>query len=352
LYLVSLLYGGVVKSRAAAYAAGVLKSERLPCKVMSIGNLTVGGTGKTPMTIYVADLLQQMGMRVAIVSRGYRGGAEKTGGIVSDGRRMRLSAAMAGDEPFMMAQRLEGIPVLVGAKRSVAGNLALATFAPDVLVLDDAFQHLRLQRDLDLVLLDEKRPLGNRHLIPRGPLREPVSALGRGDAFVLTRSGIAIGAAPPKPAAPLAGLLRGRPVFHSRHVPRIRRIVRGGDSPQGLDAGSLEAQGPEGLTGRRVFGFCGLARNDAFRATLAGLGCDLVGFRGFVDHHAYTARDLEGVLRAARGQGTELMVTTEKDFVRMALPPGFPLDLVVMGIDIDLLDARGFADFLSARLCR
>ncbi len=188
LFVISLLYGGVVKLREFFYKKKMLKSERLPCKVISVGNVTVGGTGKTPMTIYVAELLNRLGYKVAILSRGYKGGAEKTGGIVSDGRTIFMEPDMSGDEPFMLAAKLKNTPVIVGKNRFEAGMLAIKKFKPDIIVLDDAFQHLKLVRDINLVLSDCRRPFGNTHMLPRGTLREPLSALLRGDAFILTRS--------------------------------------------------------------------------------------------------------------------------------------------------------------------
>ena len=190
LFAISVGYGGIVRLRETLYKKGLLQSKRLPCPVISIGNITVGGSGKTPMTIYVAELIKHLGYGVAIISRGYKGQAEKIGGVVCDGRRICMGPDTAGDEPFMVAQRLKTVPVIVGQNRFKAGRLAIREFKPDVLLLDDAFQHLKLHRDLDIVLLDSKAPLGNTYLFPRGTLRESASALSRGDAVVLTRSDI------------------------------------------------------------------------------------------------------------------------------------------------------------------
>ncbi|MBU4464115.1 MAG: tetraacyldisaccharide 4'-kinase, partial [Proteobacteria bacterium] len=187
LFIISLAYGYAVKLREFCYKIGIVKSKRLLCAVISIGNITVGGTGKTPMTIKVAQIIRRLGYKVAIISRGYKGGAEKTGGIVSNGHTILMESDKAGDEPFMMASKLKDIPVVVGQNRYKAGWLAIKEFDPDVIVLDDAFQHLNLKRDIDIVLLDCEHPFGNAHLLPRGILREPISALKRSDAFVLTR---------------------------------------------------------------------------------------------------------------------------------------------------------------------
>ncbi len=184
---VSYAYGFLMRARARLYQDGILAARRLPCRVVSIGNITAGGTGKTPMTIRVAKMIRDQGYRVAVISRGYRGRLEKRGGIVSDGSTILVGPRDAGDEPYLMASLLEGIPVVVGSRRYEAGLLTVAHFRPHVIVLDDAFQHLRLQRDLNILLLDSRAPFGNGHVLPRGRLREPLRALGRAHVFVLTR---------------------------------------------------------------------------------------------------------------------------------------------------------------------
>ncbi len=188
LTLLSKAYGTGVRLRRNAYASGFLKQKKLPCTVISIGNLTTGGTGKTPMTIYVAEQVRRLGYRVAVLSRGYKGAAEKSGGIVSDGNAVLMDPLSAGDEPFLLAASLKGIPVLVGHDRYQSGMHAINRFQTEVVILDDAFQHLALFRDVNLLLLDSSLPFGNGHLLPRGSLREPVSALDFSDALIMTRS--------------------------------------------------------------------------------------------------------------------------------------------------------------------
>ncbi|MFN2165764.1 MAG: tetraacyldisaccharide 4'-kinase, partial [Anaerolineae bacterium] len=173
LKVLSLGYGALVRLRSAAYA-GSRRRRRLPVPVISVGNLTVGGTGKTPMIARLAASLLAAGRRPAIVSRGYRGGLEKTGGIVSDGHRLLQDAAAAGDEPFMLAMQLPGVPVAVGRDRYEIGRRVIRALSADVILLDDGFQHLRLARDVDILLMDARRPLGNGHVLPRGPLRVTV----------------------------------------------------------------------------------------------------------------------------------------------------------------------------------
>lgn len=342
--LLSRPYGFLTASRARLYRQNILKPRRLPCQVVSIGNITVGGTGKTPMTIYTARLLKAHGWRVSVISRGYRGRLEKTGGVVSNGTRVLVDAASAGDEPFLMAGKLTGIPVVVGRDRFQAGMLALKQFAPEVIVLDDAFQHLGLRRDLDLVLLDARRPFGNGRLLPGGPLREGLNALSRADALVLTRCPSAETALPQqlKP-----GACPG-PVFFSGHRPYLLRPRSrlNADTPQ---AAALVKCRRERLRGKPVFAFSGIAKNDDFRSTLQRYAVAVKGYLEYPDHHWYSAEDVRAIQRRARAADVFALCTTEKDYVR--LPPGisWPIELMVVGIDIEFRDGA-FDTFVLERL--
>ncbi|MCF8080795.1 MAG: tetraacyldisaccharide 4'-kinase, partial [Desulfobacterales bacterium] len=168
------VYGGAMALRAECYRRGVFASHRCSCPVVSVGNLTIGGTGKTPMVVYLARRLVAAGKRPAVVSRGYRGASETTGGIVSDTSRILLPAEAAGDEPWLIANLLKGVPVVVGKDRCRAARIAQRAFSPDVILMDDGFQHLRMRRSLDLLLLDAAHPFGNGRIFPRGTLREPI----------------------------------------------------------------------------------------------------------------------------------------------------------------------------------
>ena len=336
LRLLSRFYGAAIRLRAFGYQSGYPKTNKLPCKVISIGNIAVGGTGKTPMTIYLAEMLNRLGFKPVVISRGYKGRAEKRGGIVSDGRTFFMTAEKTGDEPLMMARRLQtiGVPVVVGRNRFRSGTLAVRVFRPDVILLDDAYQHLKLWRDLNLVLLDGTHPFGNTHLLPRGTLREPVSALDRGDIFVLTRTEEDDTAA----VGRLHGIVGNRPVFTAFHKPFISRWVAAGSRHRQTPADVRAAAtfGLLSLWDRRVFGFSGIAGNDGFRETLESLGCDLTGFTGFADHHPYSSDDVAALLHAAGQSGAEILCTTEKDSIRLARKRPWPIDLVVIGIDMSL----------------
>ena len=226
LYFFSILYGAVVKTIDILYRKNVFLPEKLPCKVVSIGNLCVGGTGKTPMTLYAAGLLQQMGYRVCILSRGYKGRAENSGGVVTDGKTVLMDADAAGDEPVMMAQSLRDAPVVVGKNRVKSGKDAVTAFHPDIILLDDGFQHRKLFRDVNILLLDYEKPFGNRRLIPRGRLREPPGAMARCDAVVFTRSKAdALHDKRNLLCSPYIDV-RTKPVFFARHVPFLCKVVK------------------------------------------------------------------------------------------------------------------------------
>jgi len=186
--LLSLPYGGAVRARNRLFDSGFLEQQRIGCPVISVGNLTVGGTGKTPMVILLAGMLKDRGLRPAVLSRGYGGKNRADVLVVSDGMRVLAGPDEAGDEPVLIARRLGDVPVLAGPKRVITGRHALEHFSVDAILLDDGFQHRYLHRDLDIVLLDSRQPLGNGFLLPRGPLREPPSALARAGVIAFTRS--------------------------------------------------------------------------------------------------------------------------------------------------------------------
>jgi tetraacyldisaccharide 4'-kinase len=295
-------YNWAHQLRLRAYYRGWLAVRRLPCRVISIGNLTLGGTGKTPMVEAVAGLLQREGLCVGILSRGYGGTSRAAITVVSDGKRCLVSPDVAGDEPVLLAEHLPGIPVVVGRDRYTAGMLAFERFGVGVIVLDDGFQHVRLARDVNILLLDAARPFGNGQLFPRGNLREPPAALARAHAIVLTHWD-------PDNAYPIAALTLPQPappVFYSQHVPLD---LRGVDTGHILPVISLK--------GRRILAFCGIGTPEHFRQTLQRLGAEVITCIAFPDHHPFTQSDLEHLVQRAKCYGAEILVTTEKDGVRL-----------------------------------
>jgi len=353
LFILSLFYGVLVKLRLGAYQSGMIKPKSLPCTVISIGNITAGGTGKTPMTVYMAELIRRLGYEVVVISRGYKGEMEKTGGIVSNGKTVLMGPEKAGDEPFMLAGRLKNIPVIVGKDRFEAGMRAVKKFNPDVIVLDDAFQHLKLKRDINLVLLDAKDPFGNSYLLPRGVLREPVYALSRGDAFILTRSGFASASAVKNSLARLKGFIQGKPSFNTSHVPYIYIVEKGKHVPFESISRKPFLYDFDFLRDCRVFAFAGIARNDDFRRTIEGFKCIVAGFLEFSDHHGYSETDFNTVLRLAKEANVDFLFTTEKDHARMAHKMTWPIDLVVVGINIFFeSNEKSFSEFVKNRIIK
>ncbi len=297
LKVLALPYGLLLRLRAWGYAAGLLRSRRLNHPVISVGNLAVGGTGKTPMTALIARHLLAEGKRVVILSRGY-GGSNRRPRIVSDGETLFMTAAEAGDEPYLLARDLPGLMVVVGANRYEAGRLAERELRPDCFLLDDGFQHLRVQRELNILLLDCRNPLGNGWTLPAGVLRESKSAVGRAELIVLTRCDG--GETFP------SGLPAGIPVLTARH--RLTGVVP-------LDGG--ECRSFPVLYGERILAFAGIAQPDRFFSGLAEAGLDLVGSLSLPDHADYDDRTIAGIRRSFRNTGATCLVTTAKDAVKL-----------------------------------
>ncbi|ACN14913.1 LpxK [Desulforapulum autotrophicum HRM2] len=336
LLFISNIYGSVVQTRQALYRAGILKSRKLPCFVISVGNIIVGGTGKTPMTIYLADLVRQMGYRVAVVTRGYRGKYEHSSGVVCDGQRMCCTPEESGDEAYMIAQTL-GIPVVVGKDRYAVGMMAVKKFNPQVIVLDDAFQHRKLERDLDLVLVDAGKPFGNGKLLPRGRLREPISSIRRSDALVLTRSDQVSDSAE---SSTLEMIGKKIPMFKTFHIPFIRRIVQDNAA---LNEMPITDWGQ--VKGKSCFLFSGLANNQAFQNTCRDRGMKIAGYIDFSDHFWYSKTDIDRIFKRFMDVQADFIVTTEKDYVKIRSRFSlFPI--VVVGVKI-VFDEASLAPFES-----
>jgi len=351
LYTISLFYGAGQKLREFAYRQRVIPSHQLPCKVICVGNIAVGGTGKTPMTMYVAQEIKQLGYKAAIVSRGYRGGAESRGGVVSDGQLICMEPGQAGDEPYMIACGLREVPVIVGKNRYAAGMLAVNKFQPDVIVLDDGFQHLRLKRDIDLVLLDHTHPFGNTHLLPRGILREPISSLARSTACILTRHPAGRDDAATASIDLIKKYASQSPVFISSHDPYCYAVKSGQKISAGRVVDRYSAQEIDGLKKESVFGFSAIARNADFQNTVKNLGLNAKGFLEFSDHHRYTMHDLNDIQSQAEKTGASHLITTEKDLVRLSPQNPFPLELIVVGVEVSFGDdQQDFLSFLKKQL--
>ncbi len=317
------LYGLGAGAKNLAYDLGLAGPRRLPAPVIGVGNLAVGGTGKTPLVVALVRALTRLGLPAAVISRGY--GGQAGGGVtwVSRGGRLLAGAAQVGDEPVLLAQEL-GVPVAVGPDRWEVGRLVLREMGPRVLVADDLFQHRRLHRDLDIVCLDAGDPLAGG-LLPRGRLREPAAGLRRAQAVVLTR------ADDPEATARTRAWLRSfwgpGPVLACCH--RISGLRRRGGGPVG--AGEVR--------GRPVLAFCGLARPDSFRQGLEQLGLEVRDLEAFPDHHRFTPGEMAGLWRRAAEVGAAALVCSQKDEVR--LPPGLPAGMELWVSELELEFAEG-----------
>jgi tetraacyldisaccharide 4'-kinase len=315
------LYGAAGRLRHALYARGVLPRARLAGRVISVGNLGLGGSGKTPVVALIADMLREASLPVAVLSRGYGGSFRGEALIVSDGREVHAAAPLAGDEPVMLARRLRDVVVAVGRRRDRVGRVVEERFGPRVHVLDDGFQHLRLHRDLD-VLCATPADLEDRPL-PAGRLREFASAAARADVLLLSDDGSL-------PATDLDAWPRER-VF------RLRRRVEGFFDADG------QAQEPPA----RPFLLAGIARPERFAGDVRRLVREVAGQRFFADHHPFGREDLGAVEAQARAAGADAVVTTAKDAER--LPPEWrPLPVRVMRIAAEVDDPERFRRLLLA----
>lgn len=297
LLVLSMPYAILMRWRSLAFRIGVLRTRHLPRPVISVGNITAGGTGKSPMVAWIARYLIERGKRVAVLSRGYGGSAIATGGIVSDGRRILMHAAEAGDEPVMLAETVPGLIVAVGADRYRSGLDVLRQLGPDVFILDDGFQHQRLYRDLDILLMDAERPLGNGHVLPAGLMREPRSAASRADLVVYTRcQGVS-----PVHAFP------GIPFCRADHEIVAVRSLDGKKAPEPV----------AGVRSLKGVAFAGIADPGRFFSMLRQAGLKLVAEIPFPDHCVYDNEALERIGKAMESAEGDYLITTEKDVVKL-----------------------------------
>ncbi len=290
----SWLYGLIGLARYHCYRKGLFASCRPSVPVISVGNLAVGGTGKTPAVDYIVKRLLLMGHKVAVVSRGYGGDNREPVAVVSRGGGPLVPASLCGDEPYLLSQRNPDALVLVAPRRATGIRLAVEQLGAQVVVLDDGFQHLAVQRDLDIVLLDAKRPLGNKKLLPAGLLREFPSALKRADLLVLTRS--------EKREDPHLPIFR--PLLHCRHV-----LAGEGRSLSG------ETLSLDDLFGKKCVAFAGIADPQNFFSSLSVKGLELVETVPFEDHVPYGPQELDHLEQLA--QRADCLITTEKDGVKI-----------------------------------
>jgi len=299
-------YSLLMMLRSAAYRRGFLKSRELPCRVISVGNLSMGGTGKTPHVMTLAEWFRDRGLEPAVITRGYGGRAGKGPLVVSDGTEVLVSPEVGGDEPVMMAGALPGVPVIAGSDRFSGGRLAVRRFGSRVIILDDGFQHFALRRDIDLVLLPASNPLGTGRVFPGGNLRESPTALKRATAILITKAEEMDDADREIIRGEIHAICPGRPVFFSRLEP---------SGPNRM-ANSME-QETEQMPGGMLYAFCAIADPDSFFFCLERLEVKIAGRKALRDHHPYTPADLSALAGYAADQGAAGLVTTAKDWVKI-----------------------------------
>jgi tetraacyldisaccharide 4'-kinase len=309
----SVAYRAALAVRDRAYRWRLLHTGRLACPVISVGNLTLGGSGKTPTVELAVRTLRELGAAPAVVSRGY-GRVTRGVLVVADREAVRADARAAGDEPLLLAERLPGVPVVVGENRFEAGRVAVERCGATALVLDDGFQHRTLAKDLEILVVQGRAPWGNARVFPRGMLREPLSALARAHAVIATNPSDA------DAVATVAATVRR----FNREAAMLAARYRVEDAIETQTGRRVPATG---LAGRRLIAFAGLGSPEGFAETLDSVAIRRVGFVEFPDHHWFTERDLSELARDARAAGAQGLITTEKDWVRVRAlsPPRLPL---------------------------
>lgn len=348
LYLFSVLYSQLVNLKLFFYTKGFSDIYKLPCHVISLGNITVGGTGKTPTALCLAAMIHDMGYRVVVLNRGYRAKWKGGIGVVSDGRKTYMTAAEAGDEAFLLAKNLPGVPVLIGADRTETGRYAVHKLKADVVILDDGYQHWKLARDMDILLVDAINVFGNNYMLPRGTLREPLSHVDRADVCLLTK----VDQAPPQNCEKIRQTMDKYNdhaiIVESIHKPRC--FIEIADWYKG----SGEGIPVEKMRGKKVTAVSGIGNPASFEQTIHDIGAVVVNSIRFPDHHDYTMIEMQAVMEKSAEDGIEAIVITDKDAVK--IPPEIihsnrAFQVFVLSIEISFqTGAEEFKDFLKNSL--
>jgi tetraacyldisaccharide 4'-kinase len=348
----SFIFWFIVKVRQRLYRERIMRASHLGCMVIVVGNLTVGGTGKTPVVEKLARSLRERGRRVAILSRGYKSKKEPAfrkwwrwmthqeadkPRVVSDGENILLNAEVAGDEPYMLAKNLPGVLVITDRDRVKAGHFAITQYGCDTLILDDGFQYFKLKDHLQVLLIDKSNPFGNGATLPRGILREPISHMKRATYVFLTKSD---GEPDPELEATIRQYRPDVDLIECRHAPQyLSRVGDGEERP--LDD----------LRGKRVLAFSAIAVPESFERFVEELGAEIVHRRSYMDHHRFTDDELGNIEKAAAEHAVDFIITTEKDAVRLPESWRPAYDVYYLRVEIKILS--GVKDFEAAvsRIC-
>jgi tetraacyldisaccharide 4'-kinase len=350
LHGLSFLYERIVQLRLFLYRKRIFRERALGCLVISIGNLTVGGTGKTPIVEKFARALRGGGRRVAILSRGYKSVPRHVPNkwfrrkiptpprIVSDGKSLLLDSLTAGDEPYMLANNLKDVIVLVDKDRVKSGLFAIKEFKADTLLLDDGLQYLHLKHRLDIVLIDRQAPFGNEYLLPRGTLREPPRNLRRASYIFITKS----------TAESNETLIK-----RIRQYNRTAEIIECAHQPLHLQNVLTGEQLPlERLRGIYIGSLCGIAQPESFEDGLRGLGARIEISKHYADHHRYTEAELQSFINRGVRRDLEMIVTTEKDAVRFPRLTNPEVPIYFLRVEIEILSGHESWEHCVARICQ
>ena len=335
LQALSYIYGFGLRVNLWMYKAGILSARKLDCCVISIGNITVGGTGKTPTAQRVAMTIKKMGYRVAVLNRGYRAHWDKPIGVVSDGEKIYMTSYEAGDEAYLMAKTMPGVPVVIGRNRAVTGSYAVEKLHAEVIIMDDGFQHWQLKRDMDIVLVDTQNLFGNGVLLPGGAMREPLSHLNRADILLFTKSDRSSQLTRANLAESIRRYNKTAPIVESIH--HTKEFVKIADRYKGFQEKPISL---EELEGKRVVVFSAIGNPLSFEQNVSGCGLEIAEALRYPDHHDYDMPEMQYIGERARELRVDALITTGKDAVK--IPTEFiysnhEIPLYVMNMDIVII---------------
>ncbi len=325
LTLFSFIYCLLTRVRLLLYRAKILSSKKLPCPVISVGNITAGGTGKTPIVSALCQMLTAKGLSVVVLSRGYK---RQSSGVlvVSDKNSVLLDVKEAGDEPYLLATKCKGTPIIVGSDRFQSGTLAVKRFSPDLIILDDGFQHIKLKRDLDLLLFDAQRAMGSGRMLPRGPLREPKSSIRRADIV----------------------MIKGKGRLQQTHSFDQKTFTFNYAPTKLIDLADNSSRDINRLKGKKVLALSALANTESFYLTLESCGAKIVETLSYPDHHWFLPTDVAQIKEYA--QGLDFIVTTEKDMVRLDPSDFTKFSVLAIAIEARITNASSLLEIIESKL--
>ncbi len=330
--MLSAIYGKIMNLRNTLYDAGVFETHDLGTRTISVGNITTGGTGKTPLVAYIAEVLAARGEKVCILTRGYGRVEKKQRVLISDGDRVLADAATGGDEPVELAQKLLGKAIIIAdADRVSAAEWALRKFGVTTFVLDDGFQHRKVKRDLDIVCIDATNPCDRGRMLPLGRLREPLAGLARADCIIMTRSDL---------VDDITELRARLTKWNSDAVMFEAKNVISSITPiEDFHAKTQRSQS-KSMSGR-AFAFCGVGNPESFFEQLKRAGVEPVATKSYADHHFYSQADVSEIEASAKSYGAEVLLTTAKDAVKISNLK-FEMSCSVVEIEMEMDDKDEF----------